>query len=110
MENVRYFKLHNNGAFVARMKVEYREKRVDDKGNVSYPGEWHTWEPSGYHDICAAEERSIDLRNDAHISDGAQVRLYVTVVLGKDRVSSEQYIYSDRSPSMESIRLRGQRC
>lgn len=38
MDTVRYIKLHNYGAFVAQIVIEYRERHTDGKGNISYAG------------------------------------------------------------------------
>jgi hypothetical protein len=86
MADIRYFKLHNAGAFVARMQVKWTGN--DGQGNESHG----TYEPSGYHDVCAAAERTIDL-NDTNIPDGACVTLKVVVVLGKDNTADETYTY-----------------
>ena len=39
MDNVRYFKLENTGAFVAQIVVQYKEKHTDSEGNISYDTE-----------------------------------------------------------------------
>lgn len=107
MDTVRYFKLKNTGAFVARIKVEYKEKHTDESGNVSYDAEWKSWEPSGYHDICAGAERKVDLCKDANLSDGSQVRLKTVVVWGKNKASTEQYIYQAISTNTAVYKISG---
>lgn len=99
MSNIRYYKLQNKGAFVARMKVIWNHT---DGGNDSHG----TYEPSGYHDICAAAERTIDLKS-AEIPNGAKVQLKVDVVLGKDKTASEKYIYSEDAGDMASYKITG---
>lgn len=107
MDTVRYFKLKNTGAFVARIKVEYKEKHVDSSGNVSYDAEWKGWNPSGYHDICASAERTVDLCNDAKLPEGAVVRLKAIVKLGSDQTSTDQYIYQKTSPNTAAYKIKG---
>ncbi len=107
MDNVRYFKLKNAGAFVAQIVVQYKEKHTDFQGNVSYDAEWKDWHTDGYRDICAGAERTVDLLNDANIPDGSQVRLKAVVVAGKDRTSDEQYIYQKTASSMATYKISG---
>lgn len=108
MEKVRFFKLHNNGGFVAQIEVQYREKKTDGKGNISYSGEWKTWQASGYRDICLGAERTVDLYGDiGKIPEEAQVRLNAVVVWGKDHPSKEQYIYSREYSKMAEYEIWG---
>ena len=39
MNTLRYLKLQNDGAFVAQIVMEYRERHTDGQGNVSFAGE-----------------------------------------------------------------------
>ena len=98
MNELRYFKLKNKGAFVARMRILWNA--VDDTGK-KYSGEY---EPSGYHDICAEAERIIDL-TDANIPNGAEVYLKAIVVMGKDNTASERYIYQKNSAMTASYEI-----
>lgn len=107
MDTVRYFKLHNTGALVARMEVEYKAKHTDKEGNVSYDVNWKSWKPSGYHDICASAERTVDLCTDANLPDGSQVKLKAVVVAGKDKTSDDEYIYQQSCPNTAVYEISG---
>lgn len=107
MDTVRYFKLKNTGAFVARIKVEYKARHADSSGNISYDAEWKSWDPSGYHDICASAERTVDLCKDANLPEGSQVRLKAVVVAGSDKTSSDHYIYQSTSPNTAVYKIKG---
>ena len=107
MNTVRYFKLLNGGAFVAQIVIEYREKQVDDKGDVSYDAEWKSWFTSGYRDILQFAERTVDLLNDSPIPDGAQVRIHPFVAAGTCDPAAQQFIYDRTSGSMACYSLTG---
>ena len=102
---IRYFKLQNKGAFVVRMKIEWTN--IED-GNESHG----VYEPSGYHDICAAAERTIDLKElkknngSPLLSEGAKVKLKAVVVAGKDKVS-EEFTYSPSSGDTATFKITG---
>ena len=51
MNTLRYLKLQNDGAFVAQIVIEYRERHTDGQGNISFAGEWKSWYTAGYRDI-----------------------------------------------------------
>lgn len=83
MENVRSFKLKNNGAFVARIQVL---KLLGDK--------WHNIAPtSGYRDILKHAERTVDLKGIPGLSAGEKVKLKAEVILGKDNTATEEFLY-----------------
>ena len=100
MANIRYYKLKNKAAFVARMKIKWTHS--DSKGDTS-TGDY---EPSGYHDVCAGAERTIDM-NDTNIPDGAEVQLEVKVVLGTDKTASEKHSYQKSFGDMATYEITG---
>ncbi len=102
MDKIRYFKLENDGAFVAQIVIEYRERKTDGQGNVSYAGEWKSWYSAGYRDILQYAERSVDLWVDSNIPDGAQVRLHVYVAAGYSNPAVQQYLY-DKTAAQEAV-------
>ncbi len=107
MDDIRYFKLHNRGAFVARIHILYKAPSIDDKGNISYPAEFSEWKQHGYNDICAGAERTVDLLKDANMSDGTVVKLRVVIPLGKSREASEQFMFQSSSGKMASYEITG---
>lgn len=107
MDTVRYFKLMNQGAFVAQIVIEYKERHFDAQGNVSYDAEWKTWYTEGYRDILQYAERTVDLMMDSPIPDGSQVRLYAYVALGNSLTSTDQYIYQKTSAHMAVYEISG---
>jgi hypothetical protein len=93
MAKIRYFKLSNDGWYVALMRIEYKNVlTVGD--NVAYDAKWSSWEAGGYHDVCLGAERTVDL-TDTDIGKGAQVRLHMVVAGGKDRTADQVFEYSD---------------
>lgn len=107
MNTVRYFKLSNNGAFVAQIVIEYRERRTDGMGNVSYAAEWKSWYTPGYRDILQYAERCVDLLTDSNIPDGSQVRLHAYVAAGYSNTSVDQYIYDKTSAAQAVYEISG---
>lgn len=107
MNTVRYFKLQNDGAFVAQIVIEYKERHVDGKGNVSFDAEWKSWFTPGYRDILASAERSVDLATDSNIPDGSQVRLHVYVAAGYSNPSNNQFIFSKTSAAQAVYEISG---
>jgi hypothetical protein len=101
MASIRYYLLKNKGAFVARMQVIWNH--TDSQGNESHG----TFEPSGYHDVCAAGERTIDINDNTHIPDGAEVQLKVIVVLGKNRTASVKHEYHTDSGGIAVYEISG---
>ena len=96
-KDLRYFTLHNSGAFVARMKIEW-----------TYGESSGTYEESGYHDICVGQDRTIDIASiDGAIPPGAYVRLKVHVVAGKGKTANEEFIYSPYSIEQASYEIIG---
>lgn len=95
VDSIRYFKLHNSGAFVVHMQILW------SLGNTS-----GTYEEDGYHDICAAGERTIDMVK-AGIPDGAMVRLKGEVVAGDDDTADEEFIFNAKSAEMASYKISG---
>ncbi len=102
MDKIRYFKLENDGGFVAQIVIEYRERKTDGQGNVSFAGEWKSWYSAGYRDILQYAERSVDLLVDSNIPNGAQVRLHVYVAAGYSNPAVQQYIY-DETAAQEAV-------
>lgn len=107
MDEIRYIKLHNSGAFVARIHVLYKAPKDDGKGNISYPGEFSEWTNPGYADICAAAERTLDLQTDVNMADGAVVKLKAIIPLSTSHEASEQYIFHKTSGKMASYDIGG---
>ncbi|MCI6583027.1 MAG: hypothetical protein Q4D76_10995 [Oscillospiraceae bacterium] len=93
--SIRYFKLHNSGAFVVHMQILWR---LGDKSG--------TYEEDGYHDICAAAERTIDMVKTG-IPEGATVRLKGEVVSGDDDTADEEFIFCEKSEKMASYKITG---
>lgn len=100
MERIRYFRLHNNGAFVARMRIICIS--MDD-------GHEYEIEQEGYHDICVGAERTFDLQNDAkgNIKPNDLVKLEVVVVLGKNNTAREMFMYDPSSSKMADYTISG---
>jgi hypothetical protein len=97
---IRHFKLANKGAFVARMQIIWTFN--DGKGTVGQG----TYDPIGYHDICAGGEREIDLK-DTGIPNGSTVQLRVDVVLGKDKKTEELFEYDSSCESVAEYKISG---
>lgn len=106
MNDIRYITLQNKGAFVARIEIQYKEKKSDNQGNISYSADWKSWHSDGYRDVCAAAERTVDLTG-SNIPDGAQVRLKAIVKLGSDCTSKDQYIYNKTSSKSAVYKVSG---
>lgn len=107
MDDVRYIRLHNTGAFVARIHIQYKTPKDDGKGNISYPAEFSEWTNPSYADICAAGERTLDLLKDANMTDGTVVKLKAVIPLGKSREASEQYIFRPTSGKTAPYKISG---
>lgn len=119
MDNIRYVKLKNKGAFVAQIHIEYKIPKTDGQGNISYPAEFTEWKSPNYADICAAAERTVDLASDlmvpagdkgagnAQLPDGTVVKLKVRVPGGYTREASEQYLFQKDSGKMASYEIGG---
>lgn len=97
MDTIRYIKLQNAGGFVTRINVRYRP---------GDSGDWKTWKPSGYADICAGAERTQDLK-DLGIPDGTHVSLTAFVVLGKDNEAKEEYRFFSSDGKTASYKISG---
>lgn len=95
MDKVRYIKLRNSGAFVARMRIYW-----DTKESKAI------YEPGGYHDICCAAERTIDL-TDTNIPEGANVTLVVYVVAGGEVWSRGSYTYDKACGKIAEYEVHG---
>ena len=93
--SVRYFQLHNSAAVAARMQLKW-----------SLGARSGTYEEDGYHDVCAASERTIDMKNTG-IPDGATVYLHASVPLGDDDTADERFIYDSISGETASYKLSG---
>lgn len=100
MEHIRYIKLHNSGAFVARIKVLCTS--MDD-------GHTYDFEQGGYHDICAAAERTLDLKDDpaGAIKADDLVKLKAIVVLGKDKEASQTFMFDPNSSKTARYTISG---
>ncbi|MDD3252146.1 MAG: hypothetical protein PHV18_06270 [Lachnospiraceae bacterium] len=105
--DVRYFKLHNTGGFVARIIVHYKEKYKSPAGIISYDAEWKNWESPNYSDICASSERTVDLKNDVNLKSGTLVKLRAYVMAGTDREAGEQYTYDEDSGKTAAYEISG---
>lgn len=101
MKDIRHIKLHNSGAFVAHMIIEWA-------GHNS-SGEEITgkYEEKGYHDICASAERTIDLKNGTGIPNGAIVTLHAYVVAGSGKNAKESFTYDENSGKMAVYEISG---
>ncbi|WP_178196895.1 hypothetical protein [Ligilactobacillus sp. Marseille-Q7487] len=108
MDIIRYFRLKNKGAFVAKMDVICSIESGENSAKI-------VCHQDGYRDICAAGERSIDISelrytdsngNKQPIPEGSIVQLKVVVVAGKDK-TSEEYVYSSKSEAMQSFKIKG---
>lgn len=104
--NARYIKLSNKGAFVVRMQILYGGNRGTDEHGEVIDFAQEKFEQSGYHDICAAGERTLDLTT-AKIPDGACVQLKAYVVAGKDRIAEERFIYRADSAQTKCYTITG---
>ena len=107
MNTLRYLRLQNDGAFVAQIVMEYRERHTDGQGNVSFAGEWKSWYTPGYRDILQYAERSVDLAKDSNIPNGSQVRLHVYVAAGYSNPSVQQYIFDKDSGAQAVYEISG---
>ncbi len=96
--DIRYFKLKNSGAFISRMKIEWTHMDGSHESRGTY-------EPNGYHDICAGAERTIDM-NEAGIPNNSTVKLKAVVVGGKDK-TSESYAYAATNSDTASYEISG---
>lgn len=97
--DIGFFKLENAGGFVARMEIKWEYEK---DGNVASG----TYEKDGYHDVCAAAERTIQLNDASNIPDGAVVYLHVKVMLGKGK-DSDKYIYKKDSTKTAEYKISG---
>ena len=108
-EEIRYFRLRNKGAFVARMHVicSVRDGKVVKRVELS---------DLGHQDILAAAERTVDLAdlrykdsagNEHAIPEGAPVQLKVVVVLGQDKTAEEEFAFSLRGGAMKTYKISG---
>lgn len=94
-EKIRYFRLKNKDGVVARMQI------IWTLGNTT-----KGYEESGYHDICALGERTIDMVL-SDVPDGATVQLKAKVMLGKNKTASEKFIYSSNAAKTAYYELSG---
>ncbi|OWV08333.1 hypothetical protein B7993_00290 [Fibrobacter sp. UWH3] len=98
MKHIKAITLKNSGAFVVRMRINWNDPESDNSSGV--------YEPSGYHDICAAGERTINL-SETGIPEGANVRLHADVVLGKDKEGGEQFRYTSDASMIAHYTISG---
>lgn len=100
MDKIRHFKLHNSGAFVAHMIIEWTgyDAQGDEKRG--------RYEPKGYHDICAAAERTIDIK-DTDIPNGAIVTLHADVVAEKGKTAGESFTYDENCGNIAEYDISG---
>lgn len=101
MKDIRQIKLHNSGAFVAHMIIEWAKR--DSSGDEMAD----RYEEKGYHDICAGAERTIDLKNGTGIPNGAIVTLYVQVAAGSGKNAKESFTYDENSGKMAVYEISG---
>lgn len=94
---IKSFTLHNSGAFVARMQINWIDPASGNKG---------TYEPSGYHDICVGAERTINIA-ETDIPDGALVCLKAIVVLGSDKDANHYFLYKSDASATASYTISG---
>ncbi|MFT8638481.1 hypothetical protein [Bifidobacterium sp.] len=94
----RYVRLTNAGAYAARMQLSW---------SAIVNGQTVTgkYEQSGYHDILTPNSRTIDMQEQAHIPEGATVRLNCFVVAGRDK--SVLFTYSCEPGSTISFQCDG---
>lgn len=92
---IRYYTLHNDAAVVARMRVYWS---LDCKTG--------SYEEDGYHDICAAAERTLDMAGKG-IPDGATVRLKAVVPMGDDDEADETFIFHTQAAKTAVYKLTG---
>lgn len=105
MSDIRYIKLKNEGGFVARIQIQYKARRVDHDGNVSFDAKWQKWHTDGYRDICVGQDRTVDIA-DAHIPDGSFVRLKAEVILGDGKLG-DTYVFQTSSTTTISYKISG---
>lgn len=98
MADIRYYKLQNTGAFVAKMDILWTGD--DGHGNESH-GKHHD-----SHDIDVAADHTIDMTK-TEIPDGAEVQLKAIVVLGKDKTASEKHRFVGSSNTMAEYTVSG---
>ena len=94
---IKSFTLHNSGAFVARMQINWVDPTSGSKG---------TYEPSGYHDICAAAERTINIA-ETGIPNGSLVCLKAVVVLGSDKDANHYFVYKSDASATAKYTISG---
>ncbi len=96
MDKVRYIKLKNQGAFVLRMQISWTGV---NRGGL--------YEPDGYHDICCAAERTIDLA-ETDIPEGASVNLIAHIAATtSDLWSMDKFIYDKECGKIATYRIKG---
>lgn len=105
MEKIHNFNLTNKGGFVVKMEILYGGNTGEDEQGNLRKFESGTWTPDGYHDICAAGERLVDL-SKTNIPNGAEVKLKVIVCGGRDK-TSDSFIYSKTSPVTKYFKITG---
>lgn len=96
MHSARYFNLLNNVGCIARMRILWK--------NGSTSG---TYEPAGYHDVLLGGERTIDMRAQTGIPEGAKVELYVEIAVCADQRANEEFIYDPKCGEMICYQLDG---
>ncbi|MDR1100843.1 MAG: hypothetical protein LBL34_00545 [Clostridiales bacterium] len=109
---VRYIKLRcGDCGFVAHMQIKWEVyKTIKSGGNVMRVLEKSgTWEASGYHDICAYGERTVDL-SETDIDEGADVWLKAYVCGGYDRIAKERFTYSKSDSDTAKYKIHGTIC
>lgn len=95
VNTIRYYKLHNAAAVVARIQIEWV---LGKNSGIA--------EESGYHDICAAGERTVDMVQSA-VPNGATVRLKANVPLGDDDTADEEFVFDSRASKTAYYKLTG---
>ena len=101
MDKIRYIKLKNDGCFVAQMQIIWTGD--DGNGNESHG----IYEPDGYHDVCAAAERTIDISKNTQIPNGAIVQFKAKVIWGKDNTAPQKYEYDCLCGGIAEYKIKG---
>ena len=93
--SIRYFKLTNKGAFVARINVQYTDPST---------GTTTTWSNASGN-ITLGKSATVDL-SKKNLKAGTKVKLVAVVVAGKNKTSKE-FIYHPQSTKTASFTISG---
>jgi len=95
MQDISFISLKNNGAFVARLQFEYRDRNSNKWIRTKYNG-----------DITVGFSKTAS-PGDFNIQEGSIVRLHVSVAAGSDKDSSEEYTYRPANGSTANYSISG---